>query len=95
MASRRCGPADPADVLILATASTPIQGSFANILSGDRLETVIGENSFQVIYGVAPYENQIVATNFVPEADGNWIALLTVAAIHLRLGAIGRTPQSC
>jgi hypothetical protein len=88
-------PADPADVLVLATASTPIQGSFANILSGDRLETVIGESSFQVIYGVAPYENQIVATNFVPEADGNWIALLTVAAIYLRLGAIGRTPQSC
>ena len=75
----------PTDVFVLTEATGGISGLFSNVASGVRLASVDGLGSFEIHYGEAPYESQLVATNFlVPEPRP---AALAIAAL-LTVGAV-------
>ncbi|HEX7130824.1 MAG TPA: immunoglobulin domain-containing protein, partial [Rhodanobacteraceae bacterium] len=61
----------PTDVFVLVEADAPIAGAFANVASGQRLNTSDGLRSFEVHYGAgsAHGENRVVATNAGPFVD--------------------------
>jgi hypothetical protein len=68
----------------ILASSLPLNGAFANVASGARLNTADGKGSFQVDYGpgsAAP--NKVVLSNYIavnaPQTYAQWIATQDVA----------------
>lgn len=56
---------------VLTNTGQPIGGSFANVLTGERLLTSDGHGSFVVNYGTGSHANEVTLTDFQPAAPGD------------------------
>lgn len=81
--------ADETFAIMTVESGYDISGSFLNVPTGGRLETIDGLGSFEVDYGGnGSYANQVVLSNFEPRAvpEPGSLSLLAIGSLATVLG---------